>query len=372
MPRDFVDQSTGVRILDENPDHFHRIRQKAAALTKEDSLWGPEEIAEWRSFAEKDGKKRDYKAEILDPLKSALSQDENAELFTMDTVSAADPGRPGGEHEVVGIRSSTWRNDLPRILISTEHGYEPSGDRAIVEFFRSGLAAKYAPYFNIAAIGSAVPWAYEYDQRWAANGEDPNRAYHRDDTGRVPEIDAAMDWTDGLGPASTTQANGRFSLHETTYRDDEFRQLKALRDGEKPSQEEFHVCDGYYLVGKKDNPAGFEDAIIDGVDQLDGSYIASDEEMLRTGLSVADERRGTTHSEPAGTGVKYDGTNGAGTTYRMTTEVSAPKEKLDPNQAVREQLASMVAGMNYMLAERGIDAPVTIGDINSMQFNYGY
>ncbi len=136
--------------------------------------------------------------------------------------------------------------------------------------------------FNFVVYPCIAPWAYEYDQRWNWQAEDPNRLFSRGENfKKIEECQHFMN--------SIEHGNVKFDcaidLHETSNRDIKLRQMRAARFGTPLAADFREIPQGYYLtLSKADTDMGdfrqvmFGRNIIDEVQWV--SPIAPEEEVM--------------------------------------------------------------------------------------------
>ena len=291
--------------------------------------WGDAERAAWR---ERQRVQRRYADDVLPRIEALRA-----------TFDVAEYGRVVSEGEtfpLFAVRSRNWNDALPTVLVTGGvHGYETSGVQGALAFLeRHGL--DYAGRVNLLVAPCISPWAYERVQRWNAEAIDPNRNFR---SGSPCAESAAM-------VALVAPLQGRIrlhiDLHETTDSDEnEFRPALAARDGKPFSPGE--IPDGFYLVGDTPNPQlDFQRRVIDAVAKV-------------THIAPADAKGQIIGADVVSPGVILYPFKALGlcagltdAPYTTTTEVYPDSPRATPEQCVDAQVASVVAAIDYALADR--------------------
>ena len=149
----------------------------------------------------------------------------------------------GAAHPLLCVSKKIENEKAPWILITGGvHGYEPSGVEASLRFLEQGIP-EVSDKFNFVVFPCISPWAYEYDHRWNADAEDPNRCFSRS-VPFVPECRLFMDKLEGMGISFVAAID----LHETPDRDIDLRQQRASRFGSPLAADYKDIPQGFYLM----------------------------------------------------------------------------------------------------------------------------
>jgi hypothetical protein len=141
-------------------------------------------------------------------------------------------------------------NGLPNILITGGvHGYEPSGVRACFQFLENE-AIHLTRDFNFVVYPCLSPWSYEFDHRWNALAEDPNRNFSR--ASRIRQIDECVHFMNDI-ESQDVHFTAAVDLHETPDRDIQLRQERVSRFGTQLEKYWQAVPQGFYLMLSKPN-----------------------------------------------------------------------------------------------------------------------
>ena len=291
--------------------------------------WTEEEIQKW---ARKQRIVREY-APIVERIK-ALSGSFNV---TQYGALSHNPAR----YPLFQVTPRDWDKGKKSILITAgNHGYEPSGIMATLEFLEK-RAPKLTNEFNIAAYPYISPWGYEVNHRWDIHAEDPNRGFRRDNPRRdVEECVAFMDSLDSLGK----KFHASLDLHETPDRDKELRRERADRFGTKPVDNIDHIPAGFYLVmdsvyrDKDGSNHPFGQSVINEVAKV--TQIAPDKEVLNL-----PNHGGIVDFEADGMLATYLRLNGYAD-FAAITEVYP--DPLPEGEAVAGQVAAIEGALNYI------------------------
>jgi hypothetical protein len=147
-------------------------------------------------------------------------------------------------YPLLSVTAGDLENGKPNILImGGVHGYEPSGVEAALEFLENE-ATSLTDEFNFAVYPCISPWAYEYDHRWNADAEDPNRQFLT--SGGASAEESVMFMISILGANAHYKA--AVDLHETPDRDIELRQQRADRFGSPLGADYKIIPNGFYLI----------------------------------------------------------------------------------------------------------------------------
>ena len=294
--------------------------------------WGDAEIAIWRS---RQSVQRSYAADVLRRVDQLRAQFDVSEYGRLEY--------PSGSYPLFAIRSRSWRDDLPTVLVTGGvHGYETSGVHGALQFVET-KAADYAGRVNLLLVPCVSPWGYERIHRWNANAVDPNRSFHENSPAQ--ESAAVM----RLVAPVRARVLAHVDLHETTDSDEsEFRPALAARDG--AAFEPGEIPDGFYLVDDSAHPQpAFQQAIIDAVARV-------------THIAPADEHGEIIGSPMVAPGViQYAlGKLGlcAGITdapYKTTTEVYPDSPRATPGQCNAAQVAAVCGAIEFALTHRAAE-----------------
>jgi hypothetical protein len=291
--------------------------------------WGEAEKAAWRASQRVQRSYVDDVVAIIDHLRTDFDVEQYGEL-----------DYPPGRFPLFAIRSRSWQDDLPVILVTGGvHGYETSGVHGALQFVEQ-YAADYAGRINLLVAPCVSPWGYERIQRWNSDALDPNRNFHTDSPAQ--ESAALM----RLVAPLHDRVLMHIDLHETTDSDEsEFRPALAARDGE--TFEPGLIPDGFYLVDDSEAPQpAFQQAMIEAVAKV-------------THIAPADAKGEIIGSPVVAPGViEYAlkplglcaGITGA--CYKTVTEVYPDSPRATPQQCNDAQMAAVCAGIEYALVNR--------------------
>ena len=291
--------------------------------------WGAAEKAEWRA---RQHKLRSYAGEVVAKIDALRDRFDISQYGELDYA-------PDGRYPLFAIRSRNWDDALPVVLVTGGvHGYETSGVHGALQFV-DRHASDFEGRVNLLVAPCVSPWAYERIHRWNPDALDPNRNFKPGSPSG--ESAALMQLVEPL--------LGRFlahiDLHETTDSDEsEFRPALAARDGK--AYEPGTIPDGFYLVDDSENPQpGFQQAMIGAVAKVthiapadpDGTIIGS--QVIAPGVI----------EYPVKSLGLCAGITGA--RYTSTTEVYPDSPRATPQQCNDAQVAAVVAGIAYALAQ---------------------
>ncbi|CAH0533214.1 hypothetical protein VST7929_01078 [Vibrio stylophorae] len=290
--------------------------------------WGEPERQAWRALAQV---KRLYSEEVLPKIEALKTRFEVEQYGAL----SYDPAR----FPLYCIKSKHWDTNKPTVLISGGvHGYETSGVQGALAFLDQ-QGEHYSQYFNLVVAPCVSPWGYETINRWNPLAIDPNRSFYANS----PAEESAALWqlAQGLGEVLV-----HIDLHETTDTDEtEFRPALAARDG--ITYEPDTIPDGFYTVGDSENPQlAFQAAVIDSVAKVthiapadkNGQLIGSD--MVQNGVILYPM-----------TQLGLSG-NITQCQYHTTTEVYPDSPKVTDDECNRAQVAAIMGGLDYVLAQR--------------------
>ncbi|CAH1526236.1 Peptidase [Vibrio owensii] len=289
--------------------------------------WGE---AERKAWCEQRDVKRSYQEEVVTKI------DALRERFDVEQYGALSYDE--ARFPLFCIKTRNWDAAKPVVLVTGGvHGYETSGVHGALKFVDT-QAERYAEHFNIVVAPCVSPWGYEVINRWNPNAIDPNRSFYVDSP--AEESANLMKLVATLGDVLM-----HIDLHETTDSDEtEFRPALAARDGLEYI--EGMIPDGFYTVGDTENPQPeFQKAVIESVAKV-------------THIAPADDKREIIGSPVVQFGViNYPmvklGLCGGVTncTYGTTTEVYPDSPKVTDEECNDAQVAAVVGGLDYVLAQ---------------------
>ena len=288
--------------------------------------WGDAEKKEW--LAEQKVR-REYSDEVLSKL-DGIRKHFDVEQYGALSISS-------DRYPLFVAKSRNWRSSHPYILVTGGvHGYETSGVQGALRFLET-VAIDYAGRFNLLVAPCVSPWGYETINRWNPAAIDPNRSF-RDDS---PSEEAAA--LTACVRAQSLQFLAHIDLHETTDTDNtEFRPALSARDATE--HDNWHIPDGFYLVGDVEKPSpDFHAAIIESVEKVthiaapavDGKIIGETVEQ-RGVISYAARELGLCKSL---TDAKFVG----------TTEVYPDSPKSDAENCIEAQVAAVTGALDYLV-----------------------
>jgi len=180
------------------------------------------------------------------------------------------------------------------------------------------------------------PWGYETINRWNPAAIDPNRSFRGD--GESEEAAALIRY---LNSRSVTLL-AHVDLHETTDTDNTvFRPALSARDAIE--HKNWHIPDGFYLVGDVLKPASaFQAAIIKSVEKV--THIAppaADGKII--GETV--EQWGVINYAARGLGLCMGVSDAK---YVTTTEVYPDSPKVSDENCIDAQVAAVVGGLDFL------------------------
>lgn len=295
--------------------------------------WSESQISDWYNGVVARGKVRDY-SEIVTRVTRLP-----ANIYTVETHAVMSDGNPAFR-----ISIGDTHNGNPNILIiGGVHGYEPSGVEAAIRFVQKE-APSLINKFNFVVYPCISPWAYEHDQRWNAQAQDPNRLFARGDA--FPAIEECQHFMTSMEQNGIKFA-AAIDLHETCDRDVELRILRSERFGSALAADYQDIPQGYYLTLSKRDTAGengkqllFGQAVIDEVQKT--SPIAPEKTILEGKMNYG----GVILSPPS---------KGLMRTYLddhaplvAVTEVYPDHKNMTPEKSVQAQLASIRGALNFI------------------------
>lgn len=289
--------------------------------------WSEEERKAWLATQEV---KRSYQDEVVSKI------DALRERFDVEQYGALSYNE--ARFPLFCIKTRNWDSTKPVVLVTGGvHGYETSGVHGALKFVETE-AERYAEHFNIVVAPCVSPWGYEVINRWNPNAIDPNRSFYEDSP--AEESANLMKLVATLGDVLM-----HIDLHETTDSDEtEFRPALAARDGIEYI--EGMIPDGFYTVGDSENPQPeFQKAVIESVAKV--THIApADENGEIIGSPVV--QFGVINYPMVKLGLCGGVTN---CVYGTTTEVYPDSPTVTDEECNDAQVAAVVGGLNYVLAQ---------------------
>ena len=289
--------------------------------------WGE---AERKAWCEQRDVKRSYQDEVVTKI------DALRERFDVEQYGALSYDE--ARFPLFCIKTRNWDATKPVILVTGGvHGYETSGVHGALKFVDT-QAERYAEHFNIVVAPCVSPWGYEVINRWNPNAIDPNRSFYADSP--AEESANLIKLVATLGDVLM-----HIDLHETTDSDEtEFRPALAARDGLEYI--EGMIPDGFYTVGDTENPQPeFQKAVIESVAKV--THIApADDKGEIIGSPVV--QFGVINYPMVKLGLCGGVTN---CTYGTTTEVYPDSPKVTDEECNDAQVAAVVGGLDYVLAQ---------------------
>ena len=237
------------------------------------------------------------------------------------------------------VKTRDWDRGRTNILITGGvHGYETSGVQGAIRFLET-RARHYVEKFNFVVAPCVSPWGYETINRWNPAAVDPNRSFHADSPSE--EAAALIQYLN----SQSKDFVAHFDLHETTDTDnEEFRPALAARDARE--LQNWHIPDGFYLVGDTEKPvAAFQTAIIGSVEKI--THIAppdSDGKIIGEAL----EQWGVINYAARSVGLCMGVTDAE---YVTTTEVYPDSPTVDDENCINAQVAAVTGGLDYLVTK---------------------
>ena len=206
--------------------------------------WNLRQKLEWQKIVTQ-RQVRDYRLDVVSRLRQLPS---NTHVLDKYGSLSIDEER----YPLFNVTVGDLSNDNPNILITGGvHGYKPSGIEASLRFLEQD-----APYltngFNFVVYPCLSPWAYEFDHRWNAFAEDPNRHFSRATS--VTQIDECMHFMSSI-EIHDIKFDVAIDLHETHDMDVQLRQERARRFGTPLEPHWQSIPQGFYLMMTK--PSAF-------------------------------------------------------------------------------------------------------------------
>lgn len=292
--------------------------------------WGESEKAAWLA---RQKIQRSYAEEVLGKLEP-LKQRFDMEQYGVLSVS---PHR----YPLYLVKTRDWDRNKANILVTGGvHGYETSGVQGAIRFLET-RAHIHAAQFNIVVAPCVSPWGYETINRWNPAAVDPNRSFFADSPSE--EAAALMHYLN----LQTIEFVAHFDLHETTDTDNtEFRPALVARDALE--HENWHIPDGFYLVGDTDKPAAdFQAAMIKSVEKI--THIAPPEGNGKI-IGETLEQWGVITYAARALGLCMGVTSAE---YVTTTEVYPDSPRVDDENCINAQVAAITGGLEYIGAHAG-------------------
>ena len=297
----------------------------AYPIGKPGKKWGEQEKAQWLA-----GQRiqRSYHEEVLIKLEALKSQ--------FDVIQYGALSHAPDRYPLFIVKTHEWDPARPCVLVTGGvHGYETSGVQGAIRFLES-TALAYASRFNIMVAPCVSPWGYETINRWNPAAIDPNRSFYADSP-----CEEAADLMHHLRSLNTEPLM-HIDLHETTETDNtEFRPALAARDAVK--HENWHIPDGFYLVGDTEKPVpGFQQAIIKSVEKV--THIAPPDD---NGNIIGEETQqcGVINYAARSLGLCMGFTDAA---YVTTTEVYPDSPLVNDEDCINAQVAAVTGGLDYI------------------------
>lgn len=307
--------------------------------------WDAAQVREWRESVIVQGRVRDYHEDIV---LRARRLPENSHSVTNYGITSGD------YHPLLLVSVGDANNGNPNILLTGGvHGCEPSGVEAIFRFLEED-APQLTNKFNFFAYPCISPWAYEYNQRWNKQAEDPNRLFTSEEkpvhpgTYRTYDIDECRHFMNSI-QGSGVRFNLALDLHEILDWDIELRKKRADRFGEKLADDFNKIPQGYYLTLTKQEELNSNvrqlllgKTILEEVRKF--SPIAPEETILGGKKNYG----GVILSPPLAGSMRTHLSQGKYAKWVAITEVYPDHPDMTPEKAVLAQLASIRGGLNFV------------------------
>jgi hypothetical protein len=271
---------------------------------------------------------REYSKEVLSRLDLLADRFEVLQYGALEHT----PGR----YPLYTVKSQDWDDLKPVVLVTGGvHGYETSGVQGAIRFLETEAHA-YTDRFSLIVAPCVSPWAYETINRWNPYAVDPNRSFIPDSPSE--EAAALMLYLNAL----SVKIAAHFDLHETTETDNsEFRPALAARDAVK--HDNWHIPDGFYLVGDTTKPApDFQKAIIRSVEKV--THIAppdADGKIIGETL----QQWGVINYAARALGLCMGVSEAE---YVTTTEVYPDSPHVDDEICIQAQVAALCGGLDFL------------------------
>lgn len=288
--------------------------------------WGDAERKEW--LAEQKVR-REYSGEVVAKIDGLRDRFDVEQYGALSIASDRYP--------LFALKSRNWRSSSPAVLVTGGvHGYETSGVQGALRFLET-VASDYADRFNLLVAPCVSPWGYETINRWNPAAIDPNRSFRNDSPSE--EAAALMAYCQ----SQKTEFLAHVDLHETTDTDNsEFRPALAARDAIELAN--WHIPDGFYLVGdsEKETPE-FHAAIINSVEKVTHIAPPAVDGMI---IGKAVEQWGVINYAAKELGLCMGMTDAK---YVGTTEVYPDSPKVDGENCIVAQVATVVGALEYLI-----------------------
>ncbi|KGK00149.1 M14 family metallopeptidase [Thalassotalea sp. ND16A] len=314
------------------------MQEKAYSIGTPGQKWGNEEKQAW--FA-KQVIKRSYQDLVVTKI-AALN--ERFDVQQYGELAYESLGNGAKNYPLFIIKSRNWDKNKGTILVTGGvHGYETSGVQGAIRFVESNAQA-YSEHFNIIVAPCLSPWGYETINRWNPNAIDPNRSFYQDS----PAAESALLIQHIAKMKAELNFNilAHFDLHETTDTDNsEFRPALAARDAIE--QKNWNIPDGFYLVGDTIRPqVDFQTAMIKSVEQL--THIApADADGKLIGVPLSQFGVINYATKELGLCAGFSDSE-----YCTTTEVYPDSPKVDDENCIVAQVASITGGLDFILSKK--------------------
>ena len=278
--------------------------------------------------------KRSYQTEVVDKIQALSGELEVVQYGSL----SIDPSK----YSLYFLKSRHWNPENRTVLVTGGvHGYETSGVQGAIRFLQNKIT-DYSNDFNFIVFPCISPWGYETINRWNPYTIDPNRSFYENSPSEEAKfvLEAITNLTNGVNEA--VDLNAHFDLHETTDTDNSiFRPALASRDNVE--QDNWNIPDGFYLVGDTLRPeAEFQKAMIEQVQKV--THIAPADDSGRI-IGEKLEQFGVINYPTKRLGL-CAGLSDA--KYVTTTEVYPDSPKVDDEECILAQVASIVGGLNYI------------------------
>lgn len=305
--------------------------------------WNKEQVEDWHNAVIIKGKVRSYQKDVVARLEALPSHTHMVKQYGVVSSGGSET------YPVFQVTVGDCIENPNILLMGGVHGYEPSGVEASFRFLEE-QAVDYSKKANITAFVCVSPWAYEYNQRWNWQAEDPNRLFTHNTPATKPGVFRTFDIDECRTVMEAIEAaDKRYVLaldkHETSDMDIDLRIDRAERFGLKLDPDYKIIPQGYYLTLSEPNELdrwhsmAFGHAIIDEVAKV--SPIAPEECVLNK------KNHGGIIFSPAADGLSRTFL-GAVSDNVGITEVYPDHPDMTPEKAVQAQLASIRGALNFI------------------------
>lgn len=287
--------------------------------------WGDQERKAWLNVQKVQRLYSEHVSAKIEALEDRFDIDQYGVL-------AHSPGR----YPLVVVKTRRWDIGRPNILITGGvHGYETSGVQGAIRFLET-RAGEFSAAFNIVVAPCVSPWGYETINRWNPNAIDPNRSFHA--ASPSEEASALMRYLN----TQDIEFTAHFDLHETTDSDNnEFRPALAARDATE--HENWHIPDGFYLVGDTQRPVPeFQQAIVKSVEKV--THIAPPDSNGKI-IGEKLEQWGVINYAAGPLGLCMGVTDAK---FVTTTEVYPDSPQVNDENCINAQVAAVTGGLDYL------------------------